>query len=293
MIIWDLTNIYGGDVRYMRSRFPDGQPHIQVLNRKDLKPDDGPIEIITNIKSAEDIVELGMALSIWSRWVGYNPINVTIGYLMGARMDRPIDENQPGTLDVIKRMLRGIFEDLVTHARVLDAHSSLSLDLGAVNSVMSMTPQRLWSTAIAGMTNIYDAQPMVVGPDKGAFNRYGAMGVPDTAGVATCEKHRDPQTGKLSGFKLVAGDVKDKHCLIVDDICDGGGTFVGISKVLREAGAKSVSLCVTHGLFTKGLPLEGIDHIWTTDTVCHLTGVSNLHVMHNYLLDEVKSWSKP
>lgn len=67
--------------------------------------------------------------------------------------------------------------------------------------------------------------------------------------------------------------------LIVDDICDGGGTFVGLAKELRAAGATRVYLYVTHGIFSKRLPLEGIDHVYTTDSF--LSGPVNLH--GNYL----------
>jgi ribose-phosphate pyrophosphokinase len=54
------------------------------------------------------------------------------------------------------------------------------------------------------------------------------------------------------------------RCLIVDDICDGGATFVALARKLREAGAIEVSLFVTHGIFSKGKDLEGIDNIYTT-----------------------------
>lgn len=151
MIIWDLSNIYGGDVRYLRSRFPDGQPHLQVLNRKDLRPDNGPIEIITNIRSAEDVLELGMALDIVRRWSGFEQVGLTIGYLMGARMDRAIDDTQPLTLKVILAFLRsvvGVFETV----RVLDVHSDIGAAIFAPKVLERLQPTRLWTRAISGMT---------------------------------------------------------------------------------------------------------------------------------------------
>ena len=61
--------------------------------------------------------------------------------------------------------------------------------------------------------------------------------------------------------------VRDKVCLILDDICDGGGTFTGLSHVLRGTyGARAVDLFVTHGIFSKGLPLDGIRAVHTTDS---------------------------
>jgi ribose-phosphate pyrophosphokinase len=88
--------------------------------------------------------------------------------------------------------------------------------------------------------------------------------------VVYCNKKRDPETGKLDGFSIYDYDPNPNsngtELLIVDDICDGGGTFVGLAKKLREAGAKKVHLFVTHGIFSKGVPLEGIDTIYTTDS---------------------------
>ena len=55
--------------------------------------------------------------------------------------------------------------------------------------------------------------------------------------------------------------------LIVDDLCDAGGTFIGSAQLLRDAGARSVSLYVTHGVFSKGtaaLLSQGIDNIYST-----------------------------
>lgn len=77
-------------------------------------------------------------------------------------------------------------------------------------------------------------------------------------------KQRDVNTGKLSGFDFsYPDDISDKDILIVDDICDGGGTFIGLAKLLKEEGARTVALMVTQGLFTKGTTLDHIDEIYT------------------------------
>jgi ribose-phosphate pyrophosphokinase len=71
-------------------------------------------------------------------------------------------------------------------------------------------------------------------------------------------------TGALSGFEVYADDLTGKEVVILDDICDGGGTFIGLTKKLREKGAAKVTLYVTHGMFTKGVKilLESIDEVW-------------------------------
>lgn len=90
----------------------------------------------------------------------------------------------------------------------------------------------------------------VVAPDEGAVDRAGTvanlLGVP----LRTAGKVRDPRTGSLSGFTAPDG-LKPGRYLLVDDICDGGGTFAGLAQAIRETEpAAELHLWVTHGLFT-------------------------------------------
>ncbi len=79
-------------------------------------------------------------------------------------------------------------------------------------------------------------------------------------------KERDVKTGALTNFKTAANDLSNQTCFIVDDICDGGGTFAGTAKMLMEEGAAKVVLIVTHGIFSKGSEIEFVDEIYTTDS---------------------------
>jgi ribose-phosphate pyrophosphokinase len=76
------------------------------------------------------------------------------------------------------------------------------------------------------------------------------------------------KTGKLSGFKVFADDLKGKTCVIVDDICDGGGTFLGLAKELKDKSCGKLILIVTHGIFSKGLEklTEVFDEVFSTNS---------------------------
>jgi ribose-phosphate pyrophosphokinase len=73
-------------------------------------------------------------------------------------------------------------------------------------------------------------------------------------------------------------DLHGQTCFIVDDICDGGGTFAGTAKVLREKGAGKVNLIVSHGIFSRGPVIESIDTIYTTDSYKRVDGVNCLPI---------------
>jgi ribose-phosphate pyrophosphokinase len=87
------------------------------------------------------------------------------------------------------------------------------------------------------------------------------------------DKIRDQETGGITSLRMNTSGgcnhyIKNKNILIVDDICDGGRTFIECAKILHLHEVNSVSLYVTHGIFSKGLaPLEdaGITEIYTKD----------------------------
>jgi ribose-phosphate pyrophosphokinase len=110
----------------------------------------------------------------------------------------------------------------------------------------------------------------VVSPDAGSEKRAGRVAKRFGLPVIYGYKVRDVTTGALSGFGVqeIPADLKDKPLLVVDDICDGGGTFLGLGEKLKEQGARA-DLYVTHGLFTKGTGVlsKVYDNIYTTDTV--------------------------
>ncbi len=85
-------------------------------------------------------------------------------------------------------------------------------------------------------------------PDEGASTRYPeGFRWP----VLQCSKIRDAETGKLSGFEVPSAEEFGKRpILIVDDICDGGGTFLGIAAKIPES--NPLFLYVSHGIFSKG-----------------------------------------
>ncbi len=105
-------------------------------------------------------------------------------------------------------------------------------------------------------------------PDNGALTRYEAsfQGWP----MIYCDKIRNQDTGEITGLSLqtMGVDIAGKSVLIVDDICDGGRTFIEVAKLLKDA--SRVDLAVTHGIFSKGfgcLYEAGIDRIFTTNSL--------------------------
>lgn len=104
----------------------------------------------------------------------------------------------------------------------------------------------------------FDPNAVIVAPDKGARLRasLGAKAIGSNE-VFYAEKVRNPDDGSISSISFNSGvegpfSFEGRHVLIVDDICDGGRTFIELAKVLRKENPSSITLYVTHGIFSRG-----------------------------------------
>ncbi len=271
-MIIHLDNPNESEIAFKRFQFPDGQPHCEfdpaVLREAAQKE---PIDVIGAIKSGDDLLNIALAIEAIDSALKETkllfPLTLNISYLLGARMDRRIAAGQPASLAVVASLLNASLRASVfTGVRVLDPHSPATL--AQLNEAEALHPDALVTFALSRIKRDEGHSPVVVIPDAGAITRTNGILSRLKADnlIARCSKKRNSQTGKLSGFALDEGDVSGRVALIIDDICDGGGTFTGIAKVLREHGAAKVYLCVTHGIFSKGIDIDGIDGIFSTDS---------------------------
>lgn len=227
--------------------FPGGEPHAVVPTGT------GPVLIHAKLRTWDDI-GLYLAVADAFRWASVRP-EVFMPYLPGARQDR-VYSGFPYTSEWMGELL-GLAPYRVT---VCDPHSAAALrDLDCIKRVLPVT------SFIRALARDYD---YVVCPDEGGRQRaeYAALALGHIP-VIYCGKTRDPATGKLSGFYVPELPTRDARFLVVDDICDGGGTFVGLAEALGRV--THLGLYVTHGIFSRGLwPLlqAGYDNIYTTDS---------------------------
>lgn len=228
-------------------KYPAGEQHVSMRFTPPLED----AILASHVRNFEDLGILLTANDIlrsngrMQRWF--------VPYFPFARHDRK--RNSFDGLE-LKRAIEMVREMDIT---VLDAHSDV---LGSqLPQIHQSDVVRLFCTA--GL--LADVQkPVFVVPDQGATKKAMTWApffskFPVLQGL----KHRDPATGHLSGFDLQVdptrpvpvGELLDgADVIIVDDICDGGGTYIGLAEVLRERYAiHTMTLAVSHGLFTKGL----------------------------------------
>jgi ribose-phosphate pyrophosphokinase len=182
-------------------------------------------------------------------------------YFPGLRQDR----NPDGLTPLTSRIYGKLLGQIARAVTFVDPHSNVA------ESVISpfINTMRTIDTSVFLPDLIEDKPTHVLCPDEGAKVRSEATAALFGAEVIYAEKKRDFGTGKLSGFRITSKirTVDNRRVLLADDICDGGGTFVGLLEEFRKQSAAPVDLYVTHGIFSKGVDvLDGFDHVYTTDS---------------------------
>lgn len=177
---------------------------------------------------------------------GPRVINLYMDYLPYARQDKEINNNTTFALHSFNKILNILELDKIS---ILDPHSR---KLNTKAERVYITPYDKIKLAFK-----HSESNLICFPDSGAWSRYSNR----IDKEIVISKDRDQLTGQIIKTQLglqYVSLVKGMSVLIVDDICDGGRTFIEASKLLYEAGAREVNLYVTHGIFSKGLyPLQG------------------------------------
>ncbi len=183
---------------------------------------------------------------------------LVLPYLPYSRADRRFVDGDCFGLKTFGRIIDGLGYDVV---KTLDVHSAKAKK--CIANLINIDPTPL----IQQTLNSIGKKTIVLLPDEGAWERYDIR----EAGMTGCTKIRDPKTGALSGFHVPAKDMfaTDEAILIIDDICDGGGTFIGIVKELKAKGVEiPLYLYTTHGIYSKGFGLLNtyFHHLYCSDS---------------------------
>lgn len=208
----------------------------------------------------DDLIALANVVDAVERQYPNAGIELHLPYLPYSRQDRAVKPGEANSLKVIGKMINGMGFRFVV---VYDAHSSVA-DV-AINNLIVIDQFEVFGTIYPSFRKVY-----IVAPDEGARKKceYFASRV-GAAGVITCAKDR--VDGKVVGMRVLDNVPDHANLLVLDDLCDGGRTFIEVSKALDATNFKigTIDLAVTHGLFTKGVDVvaQQFDTIYTTDSI--------------------------
>lgn len=231
--------------------YPDSQQNI-ILDDNILSQN--VVNVTCSIRSIQDLFLLQLTFNA----LEHNDIECNelfIPYLLGARSDRHMIKGDSCALKVIASSI----SRLHTNELILcDAHSLESVKLCGAS-------KNLIVTDLMGF-DFNTSEYVLIVPDKGSLHRAEKlMSKYKFSDYVICDKSRDLKTGRITLKVTEPEKCNGKKCIIVDDICDGGGTFISIAEQIKP---KRLMLVVTHGIFSKGFDeLEKyFDKIVTTNT---------------------------
>jgi ribose-phosphate pyrophosphokinase len=250
MVTLNLVYPEASDIKYKLSSFPDGQHQVTIL---DLFPFTGKdVTIKSRLNNWIDLEIIACTVASL-RYLNPKSIHLYVPYVEGARSDRKFEVGSNNYLkDVICPIINSYEFNSVT---VLDPHSDC-LEMG-INNFIKTDNKKLVKFALESIDNKNDAQSrtMFVSPDAGALKKiYDIAKHFKVDNVVTAAKVRNISTGEILKTELPPTNFEGiEQVIIIDDICDGGRTFIELAKAIKEAGYNgNIYLIVTHGIFSAG-----------------------------------------
>jgi ribose-phosphate pyrophosphokinase len=245
--------------------FPGGEPHVKLPEFT------ADVLLFLKLRSWNDVGFAALVADAISR--SGARVHTFVPYFPAARQDRAPDGHAPFTLRYTSLLLS---PDRQRGVIVFDPHSSVIFSTAHID--------RAFMPADLDIPRAKDVVG-IIAPDKGAAERarkFRDAFYPESA-LIQCGKRRDPTSGSLSGYTMPPLPTRGRY-IIVDDICDGGGTFNLLAREFKAdplADSSKLELFVSHGIFSKGLDAIDpvIERITTTDSWCRLKSDARLTVL--------------
>lgn len=255
-------SLLGDDPNLRIDRFPDGQQNVTILNPEDI-PLAKSINLVSrmnNFRDLELIICFKACLDKLDADEGSYVAILTVPYLLGARSDRVFEKGGNNYTEMLLNIIGSfgfdVLETLDLHNPKISRHFQNELVNLTIDSPLIMDPvvEVLKNKVQGQYTHLYIQAPDIGADDRAGFFKK-ALGKEIGCSLnRPLSKSRTPEGIQVSNLPFFhPEDEAGAFVLIVDDICDGGGTFIEVAKAYKEKYPKiDLGLYVTHGIFSKG-----------------------------------------
>lgn len=247
-------------------RFSDQEVFVEI--HENVRGEDVFLVQPTNFPANDHMMELLVCIDALRR-ASARRITAVIPYFGYARQDR-----KPGPRTPISAKL---VANLITTAGA-DRVLTMDLHAGQIQGFFDIPTDNLYAmpVLVRDLKEKYAGREItIVSPDVGGVVRARAYAKRVDAPIAIIDKRRE--RAGVSEVMHIVGEVAGTHCILVDDIVDSAGTLCNAAQALMDAGAKSVSAYVAHGVLS-GPAYDRInngvmDELVITDTIRPTDGV--------------------
>ena len=222
-------------------RFADMEVFVEI--QENVRGEDVFVIQSTSFPANDNLMELLIMLDALRRSSARRKTAV-IPYFGYARQDRKSSPRTPISAKLVANLITEAGAD-----RVL----TLDLHAGQIQGFFDIPVDNLFAAPLFAedIRARYEGRDiMIVSPDVGGVVRARALATRLNVDLAIIDKRRE--RAGVSEVMNVIGDVRGRDCLLVDDICDSGGTLCNAADALIANGAKSAGVYVTHGVLSGG-----------------------------------------
>ncbi len=219
--------------------FADNEVFVRI--NENVRGEDVFVIQSTSYPANDNLMELLICMDALKR-ASARRITAVIPYFGYARQDRKTDGRTPISAKLVANLISTAGAD-----RVL----TMDLHAGQIQGFFDIPTDNM----VAGPVMLNDIKAryqreelMIVSPDVGGVVRARGLAKRLGCDLAIVDKRR-PEAGKSEVMNII-GEVKGRRCIMVDDICDSGGTLCNAAAALKDADATSVSAYVTHGVLS-------------------------------------------
>ena len=246
-------------------KFSDEEIFVEV--NENVRGQDVYVIQSTSKPANDNLVELLVCIDALKR-ASAKQITAVIPYFGYARQDRKPGPRTPISAKLVANLITKSGAD-----RVL----TIDLHAGQIQGFFDIPVDNLYAAPILleDIKKNYDLdRTVIISPDVGGVVRARYIANRLNIGLAIVDKRRE--AANISEVLNIIGDVKEKNCILIDDIVDTAGTLTNAGEALLNVGAKTVSAYVSHGVLS-GNALEKIKksvltEIVTTNTISNLLG---------------------
>lgn len=221
--------------------FADNEIFVEI--KENVRGQDVFVVQSTSYPANDNIMELLITIDALKR-ASAKRITAVIPYFGYARQDRKVLPRTPISAKLVANLITSAGAD-----RVL----TLDLHAGQIQGFFDIPVDNLYAAPVF----VYDIKNtfkdniddlIIISPDVGGLARARAVAKQINCDLAIVDKRR-PKAG-ISEVMNIIGDVKNRHCIIIDDMVDSGGTLCNAADALIEKGARSVYAYITHGVLS-------------------------------------------
>jgi ribose-phosphate pyrophosphokinase len=241
-------------------RFSDMEVFVEV--QENVRGEDMFVIQSTSYPANDNLMELLVSLDALRR-ASARRITAVIPYYGYARQDRKSGPRTPISAKLVANLITKSGAD-----RIL----TMDLHAGQIQGFFDIPTDNLFAAPVfvKDIEEKYEGKPLViVSPDVGGVVRARAIARRINANLAIIDKRRE-KAGSSEVMNII-GDVKNHHCIIVDDIIDSGGTICNAAQALMDVGALSVDSYVTHGVLSgsavTNISNSPLNSLVTTDSI--------------------------